>query len=1508
MNTNVRRSRRIAVVLVLCLVVSAWLGPPASVHGAQAVQAPDLDGALRSGDLAKARRLVPVNWAASEALFVSYLERAFITPDAVSTRPDARTLAGRWAEVHFVIVEYDFARAVLSTLDTADTSKRQQLVAAVRDYFSALERVRATTVVQYAPTGAPPPPAVSQQRTAERKLIASQLLEVAGRFLALSFPRGQLWALRSTINLPGTTQPPQPSAGQMADKVADQLGDPLSLVAKRPFTDASLAAAERLGLVHRQLAMLDEMGRNLAGSKETARLEQSAKYLERARVLSRSIPPVETINNWLFPSAAPRSAIAVLPELWRVYQTVKRPADAQPLVAEALEISRPFGERAQTATILAFASRTSGLDRDTAASIIQASQALGPRPELAVLRQMSGSGGALRPDLAEKALALAVAIPDPHERAVTLESYSRQALLAIKVALSKSLPGSDALAGFSRPVYRQLRELCLASDELDLTADALASEGEAYATVGDSPAADDSNRKAIALAERAGNWLKVAQIANRAIIAPTGRPSNAARAEFARTAVEAAKKADSAEELARALRASAQTVEEMEQAVAAAARYTQQSGDSKEEFSSLDRLAAFLYGRGEYQAAIDAYRRIVARSPDKGGLVVNSPKLHAYQQVLRIYSTIGEPSLARDAADHIRELLESSVLGADRPPPAQDIGRAYERLGNAAAALGEPVAAVDEWDKALKKLAEAGTDNGVQLSRRSILEARGTLYALVGDYEASEADWQQVPPLIPPTLRNYYGFSATGHMVSWRTALAWTHALAGNLDKALALAREAIAELKDDTSGLWAGLWYDGQSAEERLLGILLATNHADEMIPVLEGLLRPVLISPSREELLLRLLARTYAAIKQPDKARALLVSAMDINRRPPAGQANPAESLLALGALEFEAGNIPEAKQRLLEARGAVKSYDVERVWQIERGLARALAREGDGAGAEAHYEQALSALDSVRERPRPEESTLRYGFDPARVYEEYAGLIAARAVLSGREADAERAFHAAERKRAQTLRNLLATGWSRMPAAAMPDQVRRSREMDARLTAKLGILRAQFDEPSEKLDRVLVEKLKADVEQIQASHARLLASIAQGQYRYAAPTSLAAPRAAAVRAALEPSVALVEYLVLDDRSYAFVLTRAGVKAIPLAIGRESLRKQVGGLLLPFRQLRTGRVDLSRLDFDARASHTLYQAIFAPVQPHIGSASELVIVPDDVLNILPFETLVERAPRAAALGRVVHAELVDQAFLLRRYAVSYLASSAQLVSGAASPGPDGGTPKRFFAMANPAAGRVQPEPAQDDPLKRQLRSAGFDAYLAPLPGTEAEVARIARYFPEGSSTVVTGGLATEAAYRSRAGEASVIHFATHAVASDSQPLYSTLVLAPDAKVGEDGFLQAYEVLRTPLRAELVVLSGCETAVGSEDWGQGLVGLAAAFDQAGARSVLATLWSIDESTSDVMADFYRAMAQGRSAPAALRQAKLQLLQRRMPLGNVEISLAHPFFWAPFKLMGVPPK
>jgi len=164
----------------------------------------------------------------------------------------------------------------------------------------------------------------------------------------------------------------------------------------------------------------------------------------------------------------------------------------------------------------------------------------------------------------------------------------------------------------------------------------------------------------------------------------------------------------------------------------------------------------------------------------------------------------------------------------------------------------------------------------------------------------------------------------------------------------------------------------------------------------------------------------------------------------------------------------------------------------------------------------------------------------------------------------------------------------------------------------------------------------------------------------------------------------------------------------------------------------------------------------------------------------------------------------LADEKFLLHRYTISYLSSSGQLLDHSAA-SVDIRKSAGLFAMANPSAGRPgSPAPGQDDPLKRHLRSGMFDAYLAPLPRAESEVKRIASYFPRGATVVVTGTNATEASYDEQAGRHRVLHFCRHALASDTQPFYSTLILAPDSAPGHDGFLQVFEILRTRCRPTL--------------------------------------------------------------------------------------------------------
>ena len=178
--------------------------------------------------------------------------------------------------------------------------------------------------------------------------------------------------------------------------------------------------------------------------------------------------------------------------------------------------------------------------------------------------------------------------------------------------------------------------------------------------------------------------------------------------------------------------------------------------------------------------------------------------------------------------------------------------------------------------------------------------------------------------------------------------------------------------------------------------------------------------------------------------------------------------------------------------------------------------------------------------------------------------------------------------------------------------------------------------------------------------------------------------------------------------------------------------------------------------------------------------------------------------------------------------------------------------------------------------------------------------MAAVERLYP-GSAQVFVGPEATEERAKAAVADATVIHFATHGLVDEASPLDSSLVLSlPRAwKPGDDnGLLQAWEVFeQMRIRADLVTLSACDSALGEEVSGEGILGLTRAFQYAGARAVLASLWGVnDASTAELMASFYAALGEGRSTDEALRTAQLHLLH-----GS---RWRHPRHWAAFELLG----
>ena len=196
------------------------------------------------------------------------------------------------------------------------------------------------------------------------------------------------------------------------------------------------------------------------------------------------------------------------------------------------------------------------------------------------------------------------------------------------------------------------------------------------------------------------------------------------------------------------------------------------------------------------------------------------------------------------------------------------------------------------------------------------------------------------------------------------------------------------------------------------------------------------------------------------------------------------------------------------------------------------------------------------------------------------------------------------------------------------------------------------------------------------------------------------------------------------------------------------------------------------------------------------------------------------------------------------------------------------------------------------------EVRAAvGRGLALTPLPSTREEVLGIAALYP-GARTFL-GAEATEERAKSTGKDASYLHFACHGLLDERSPLNSALALTIPEHPGEgqeNGLLQAWEIFEgVRLNADLVTLSACDSALGQEMGGEGLLGLTRAFQYAGARSVLASLWSAsDQATADLMVRFYTSLTKGRTKVDALQEAQGDLIRAGVP----------PFHWATFQIFG----
>jgi len=471
-------------------------------------------------------------------------------------------------------------------------------------------------------------------------------------------------------------------------------------------------------------------------------------------------------------------------------------------------------------------------------------------------------------------------------------------------------------------------------------------------------------------------------------------------------------------------------------------------------------------------------------------------------------------------------------------------------------------------------------------------------------------------------------------------------------------------------------------------------------------------------------------------------------------------------------------------------------------------------------------------------------------------YLGFIDLLADLDEKQPDAgyaQRAFEVSERAKARSLVDMLRSSrWD--------PRIEEDSELFAELrsiTNEVTWLRKQIEEivTMATPDPTQLEALRLRVDALQAERERVWGQIRVAHPRYAELTS---PRPASmerIQDHLSPNTALLQFALGEEKSYLFVVTDEDLQLFPLAINRESIQRNGGRLSRDITQRRSNETEFVGI------ATKLYEHLIEPAAAVLASRNEWIVVPDGPLYTLPFEALM--AGDSAG----------GQEFLIEQASIHYVPSATTLVTLKGTEGAQGQA-SGFVAFA--------------DSLPKR-----------PLRGAREEVERIMSLIPSELTRAFIGDEATEEAAKTSEDVRSArwLHFATHGEFDASRPESSGIVLStslPD----QEGRLTSQEILELKLSADLVVLSGCQTGLGKQIRGEGIiVGLTRAFMYAGAQSLAVSLWKVeDRSTAELMVHFYGAMLEGENRADALRAAKLELIRSE--------QWKHPFFWAPFVLVG----
>jgi CHAT domain-containing protein/tetratricopeptide (TPR) repeat protein len=938
----------------------------------------------------------------------------------------------------------------------------------------------------------------------------------------------------------------------------------------------------------------------------------------------------------------------------------------------------------------------------------------------------------------------------------------------------------------------------------------------------------------------------------------------------------------------------------------------------------------------KYQEALELYRRAGARSEEANTL----------KNVGDVYLGLGE---MQKALEKLNQALPLWRMVGDRKGEANtlnDIGVVYLSVG--------------DMQKALEKFNEAlplSRAVGDHIGEAQILTNIGPVYRVLGDMQKALEKYNEALPLwrmvgersgeaytlintgtlyvnlgeTQKALENFNEALPIWRMVGDRKGEANTlnsigavYLSVGEMRKALEKFNEALPILQGVGDRLGEATTLGNIGTVYQSLG-----ERQKALDKLKEALLISRAIGLRREEAsTLATIGQVYHSLGDMKKAIEMHNDALLISREV-GDRGEEAIILNNIGWVYMSLGEAQKALEKFNEALPVTRAVgDRDQEVFALFGIARVERKRGNLAQARQIVEQAITLVESLRSNIVSQELRASYFASKQRSFETYIDVLMQMQKQSPAASLGAVALAVSERARARSLLELLKESRADIRQGVDSSLLERERTLQQRLNVKAA-------EQARLLNR------KHTPEQAAAAAKELAASTneyeeVQSQIRASSPryAALTQPQPLGLKEiqqqVLDPDTLLLEYSLGDNASYLFVVSQTSIAShqLPKRAEIEEAARRVRELLTA-QQPQPGdtdakyqaRVKESEESYWTKAAE-LSRMLLGPAAPQLGK-KRLAIVADGALQYIPFAALPEPSPEN---DKVRNSGAGPQPLFVEHEIVS-LPSASTLATLRRETAGRKPAEKSLAVLADPvfsdddirvrrdvgkAIAQRTTRSADSDETDiislqmtrsgRETGVVGAEAGFGRLISTRREATAISALVPERERIRALDFEACRTtALRPELGEYRIVHFATHGLLNNIHPELSGVVLSLVDKEGrrQDGFLRLQDIYNLKLSADLVVLSACQTGLGKEIKGEGLVGLTRGFMYAGAPRIVASLWKVDDqATSELMERFYQGMlGPERLRPAeALRQAQLSIWKQK--------QWREPYYWAAFVLQG----